>query len=73
MKEQDVKDLGFEFVKRYAHDQYHTNQYAKGILTVEFTYEGKTLINYDLTIHEVFCEKITLDEIKILTPILGKI
>ena len=71
MKEEDIKKLGFKFIKNYKHDQYNTNQYAKGVLVVEFTYDHNVLINYDLTVHEVFCKSITLEDLKILTPILG--
>ena len=38
MSEQEVKEIGFELVKQYEHDQYNTNRYKKGMLEVEFTY-----------------------------------
>ena len=40
MNENELKGLGFELTKKYEHDQYHTNRYARGVLEVEFTYEG---------------------------------
>lgn len=71
MKENELKELGFELVKQYIHEQYHTNRYIKGILEVEFTYEADKLITCDLTISELNCKPVTLDEMKVITPILG--
>lgn len=72
MTENELKALGFELTEQYEHDQYHTNRYAKGVLEVEFTYEGDKLFTCDLTISELKCKPVTLDEIKVLTPILGE-
>ena len=72
MTENELKGLGFELTKKYEHDKYHTNRYAKGILEVEFTYEGDKLLTCDLTISEMNCKPVTLDEMKALTPILGE-
>lgn len=71
MTEQQIKDLGFELTRVYAHDQYNTKRYTKGVLHVEFTYDAGILITSDLTIEEVNCMPVTLEEIKVLTPILG--
>lgn len=72
MTEQQLKGLGFELTKQYEHSQqYHTNRYAKGVLEVEFTYEGDKLLTCDLTISELNCKPVTFEEIKALTPILG--
>jgi hypothetical protein len=70
MTEQEIKDLGFELVTEYDHDQYHTNRYAKGVMEMEFTYHGKRLVTCDLTIQEINCMEITLDDLKTLTKIL---
>jgi hypothetical protein len=72
MTEQQLKGLGFEITKQYEHDQFHTNRYVKGVLEVEFTYEGDKLLTCDLTISEMNCKPVTLDEMKALTPILGE-
>ncbi len=72
MKEEQIRKLGFEWDLSYKHDQYHTNRYRKGPLMVEFTYEGEKLHTVDLTIDEVFCKPITLDELKDITTILGE-
>lgn len=72
MTENELKGLGFELTQQYEHDQYHTNRYAKGVLEVEFTYEAGKLLTCDLTIQELNSKPVTLDEIKALTPILGK-
>ena len=72
MTENELKGLGFEMTQQYAHDQYDTNRYAKGVLEVEFTYEGDKLLTCDLTISELNSKPVTLDEMKALTPILGE-
>ena len=71
MTENELKGLGFELTQQYEHDQYDTNRYAKGVLEVEFTYEGDKLLACDLTISEMNRKQVTLDEMKALTPILG--
>lgn len=71
MTEEQIKELDFELVRQYNHDQFHTNKYNKGALMVEFTYEGEALLTVDMTIEEVFCKPITLDQLKVLVPILG--
>jgi len=71
MTENELKGIGFELTQQYEHDQYHTNRYAKGVLEVEFTYEGDKLLTCDLTISELNCKPVTLDEMKALAPILG--
>lgn len=71
--EQLIKTLGFELDHSYDHDQFHTNRYRKGLLMVEFIYEGFTLKTIDLTMDEVFCKPITYAELKAITPILGDI
>lgn len=73
MTEQEIKELGFELDHQYGHDQFHTNRYIKGCMKVEFTYRGFTLDNVDLTIDEVFCKPITLNELKAITPVLGEL
>jgi len=70
MTENELKGLGFELTQQYEHDQYNTNRYAKGVLEVEFTYEGDKLLTCDLTISGLNSKPVTLDEIKALTPIL---
>jgi hypothetical protein len=72
MTENELKGLGFQLTQQYEHDQYHTNRYAKGVLEVEFTYEGDKLLTCDLTISELNCKPVTLCEMKALTPILGE-
>ena len=72
MTENELKELGFELTQQYEHDQYNTNRYDKGVLEVEFTYEGDKLLTCDLTISELNSKPVTLDEMKALTPILGE-
>jgi len=72
MTENELKALGFELTKQYEDDEFVTNRYSKGVLEVEFTYEGDNLITCDLTISELNCKPVTLDEMKVLTPILGE-
>jgi len=71
MTENELKGLGFELTNQYEHDRFRTSRYAKGFLEVEFTYEGKKLHTCDLTISELNCKPVTLDEMKAITPILG--
>lgn len=71
--EKIIKELGFELDHKYDHDHFHTNRYRKGLLMVEFTYEGFTLKTVDLTIDDTFCKPITYAELQALAPILGVI
>lgn len=71
MTEQHVKDLGYTLIRAYDHDQYHTKRYKKGALEIEFSYEADSLVNVDLTISDLNCIPIKLEEIKVLTDILG--
>ena len=52
MSEKQIKKLGFILVKEYNHDQFTTRRYKKGVLCVEFTYEGKKKESVDFTIDE---------------------
>ena len=72
MTEKEIKEIGFELVKQYNHDQFNTNRYQKGILEVEFTYENKQLVTVDLTMEEVNCLPITINELEQLNEILNK-
>jgi hypothetical protein len=69
--EKIIKDLGFEFDHTLTHDQFHTNRWRKGLLIVEFTYEGFTLKTVDLTIYEMFSKPITYVELQAITPVLA--
>ena len=70
--EEQLKSLGFKATKQYEHDQFITKRYRKGVMEVEFTYGWEGLKTVDLTITEVNCKPVTLDEMKALTPILGE-
>lgn len=73
MKEEDLIKLGFKFHSRYEHDDFYTNRYVKGILQVEFTYTATNKqISTDVTIEEINCMPITLEEIKVLIPVFCK-
>jgi len=72
MTESDIKEIGFELVKKYEHDQYFTHRYKKGKLEVEFTYENNKLVTRDLTVGEINCLPITKTELQQLNGILNK-
>lgn len=72
MTEPEIKDLGFEKVKSFPHNQFITNRYEKGVLEIEFTYVHDKLVTCDLTIEEVNCFPITKREIIELDNILNK-
>ena len=71
MTEEQIKELGWNLVKQYNHDQYHTNRYKLGCAEIEFTYEGKELITCDVTISELNCMPISFNQAKSLTELLG--
>lgn len=71
MTEKQIKELGWKFIKKYSHDQYHTNCYKLGCMEIEFTYEGKGLLTHDVTIKELSCMPISLEQAKLLTELLG--
>lgn len=70
MEEEQIKELGWKLVKKYKHDQYHTNRYELGCMEIEFTYKGQELLTHDVTI-EIHNMTISFDEINKLTDILG--
>ena len=70
--ELELVALGFKCVNNYKHDQYNTNEYVKGILEIEFTYEGDLLVNVDVKIVEVDWLSLDLNEVKQLDNILNK-
>ncbi|MBN2668769.1 MAG: hypothetical protein JXR60_06025 [Bacteroidales bacterium] len=70
--EQEIKEIGFKLTDHYEHDQFNTKRYQKGILQVEFTYEGETLRTVDLTLDEVNCMPVNKTELEILDIILNK-
>jgi hypothetical protein len=72
MTEGQIKKLGFKLVKQYEHDQFNTNRYQKGLLEVEFTYEGEELKTTDLTIQEINCIPITFNDLDELDTILNQ-
>jgi len=69
--EKNLIELGWKLVKSYNHDEFNTNRYELGCMEIEFTYEQQKLLTVDLTIAELNCVPITLDEVKSLTEILG--
>ena len=72
MTETQIQGLGFEMTKQYNHDQFTTKRYSKGVLEVEFTYEGEKLHSYDLTMSEINCLSVSFADIKALTIITNK-
>lgn len=70
MKEDQVKDLGFELIKSYDHDQFHTNRYKLRKVQIEFTYEGTQLICVNLDIEEINGLMLTYDQLKQLIQLL---
>ncbi|MDC9722391.1 MAG: hypothetical protein PSN34_06415 [Urechidicola sp.] len=70
--ERELQGLGFELKKSFEHDQFITNRYVKGILQMEFTYEDDLLVSSDITIEEINCMQISLDEVKQLDKILNE-
>lgn len=72
MTEQQIQGLGFEMTKQYEHDQFTTRRYNKGVLEVEFTYDGEKLRTHDLTMHEINCQPVSFADIKALTRITNK-
>ena len=71
MTQQELQSLGFVLEKTYEHDTYRTNRYSKGIMEVEFTYEGDELLTCDLTITDLNCLPITFDKIKAISEAIG--
>lgn len=72
LTELELKGLGFKLEKQYDHDQFTTNRYVKGFLLAEFTYEDDLLVNSDISIDEVNCITISINEVKQLDKILNQ-
>lgn len=71
MSEDQIKQLGWDLVKQYDHDQYNTNRYKLGCMEIEFTYEKEQLLTCDLTISELNCMPITFNQVKQITELFG--
>lgn len=71
MTEKQVQILGFKKTKEYNHDTYVTRRYRKGLIEVEFTYEIAELVSVDITLDEVNCLPIKIEELKSLDLILN--
>ena len=69
MTENDLKELGWKFVKQYDHDTYNTNRYQLGCMEIEFTYLHGELVARELTITELNCIPVNLKQAKILTQL----
>ena len=61
MTEAKIVELGFIKQKSYKHDEYSIKRYKKGVLEVEFTYRGLSLLNVTTTIDEDCFEVDELD------------
>ena len=72
MTENQINELGWNFVENYKHNQFNTNRYSLGCMIIEFTYEGDQLHSCDVTITEVNCMPITFNQAKQLTELFGK-
>lgn len=73
MSEQQLIDIGFVLIDQYAHDEFHTKRFKKGIMIVEFTYDANTLLTSELTLDELYCHPVSFAEITQLDPVLGKL
>ena len=72
MTEQDIKEIGFNLVKQYQHDDFHTNRYRKGLIEVEFTYKDDELLTIDATISEINCIPVNKSDLQTLDKIINK-
>lgn len=71
LTENKIKELGWKFTKTYTHDQYTTNRYGLGCMSIEFTYENEELFCVDVTITELNCMPISFNQAKLLTELVG--
>jgi hypothetical protein len=69
MTENDIKELGWELVKQYDHDEFHTNRYQLGCMSIEFVYQDGELVACELTITELNSMPINLNQAKTLTEL----
>ena len=72
MTEQDIKEIGFNLVKQYQHDDFHTNRYRKGLIEVEFTYKNDELLTIDAAISEINCIPVNKSDLQTLDKIINK-
>lgn len=68
----EIKLMGFELIKQYDHDQFHTDRYKKGILEVEFTYENSEIESVTLTMDEINSININTSDLEQLDRILNQ-
>lgn len=74
LTEDQVKALGYELVDEYDHNQFHTKRYQKGVVRIEFDYEGSELVFQDLIIEETdSIAPLTFEFIKKLTECLDNV
>ena len=67
---EELKKLGWNFVKSYKHDEYITNRYKLDCMEIEFTYQDNKLITTDLTISELNCIPINYKQAILLTELI---
>jgi hypothetical protein len=71
MTENDLKELGWEFVKQFKFnsDKWKLNRYQRGCMSIEFVYQNGELVACELTITELNCTPVNLNQAKTLTEL----
>ena len=67
-----IKDLGFELKKSFEHNEGTSDIFEKGIIQLDFTYNGDKLKYCDLSVGETTISNIEFDEVVDLDRILNK-
>jgi hypothetical protein len=70
LTESNISALGFEHKKSYEHDQYHTNVFKKGFISVDFTYEEDELVDLEASISDCYVS-VNFEKLKALNTILN--
>lgn len=72
MTEQQLKELGFELHAEYPNDDFITRKYRKGEIQVGFFYNSGRLAFSTLDILDVNLQDLTIEEMRVITPIFSK-
>lgn len=72
MKPEHLLKLGFEFVKEYDHDNFHSKEFKKGFIIACITYKDGQYLTWNIEIEKIHFKWVSFPELKKLDKILNQ-